>query len=152
VVLRGAPGQPGIVMKAGLLICLIVLVLCMASIGSSRAHASPADGTWLLRDKLAIQISDCEGGLCGRIVWLKNPALRTPAMCGRTIVWGLVPEGPSQWASGWIYDPDDGNTYHLSATLQPDNTISARIYKGIALFGETKILTRVTPADLPGRC
>jgi len=140
-------------MRPELSTCLIILLLCMAaSLGSPLAQASPADGTWLLRDKLAIQISDCEGGLCGRIVWLRNPALRTPAMCGRTIVWGLVPNGPSQWGNGRIFDPEDGNTYHLSATLQPDDTISARIYEGIALFGETKILTRVKVGDLPGRC
>jgi hypothetical protein len=64
----------------------------------------------------------------------------------------LVSEGPSQWGNGWIFDPEDGNTCDLSATLQPDDTISARIYEGIALFGETKLLTRVTPGDLPGRC
>jgi uncharacterized protein (DUF2147 family) len=127
---------------------MLAILACMGAT-LSVAHASPADGTWLFKDKMAIQISDCENALCGRIVWLRNPALRTPAMCGRTIVWGLVPEGPSQWSNGWIFDPEDGNTYHLSATLESDDTISARIYEGIALFGETKILTRVAPADLP---
>ena len=55
------------------------------------AHASPADGTWLLKGKLALQITDCQGALCGRIVWLRNPALRTPAMCGRPMTTALHP-------------------------------------------------------------
>src|SRR5438045_4464354 len=38
------------------------------------AAASAVDGTWLLAGRVAIAISDCQGGICGRIVWLRNPA------------------------------------------------------------------------------
>jgi uncharacterized protein (DUF2147 family) len=133
-------------------LCRILAALVWIGAVVPVAHASPADGTWLLQDKMAIQISDCESALCGRIVWLRNPALRTPAMCGRTIVWGLTADGPSQWGNGWIFDPEDGNTYHLSATLQPEDTIQARIFEGIPMLGETKVLRRIENRSLPGWC
>ena len=64
----------------------------------------------------------------------------------------FTPQGQSQWGGGWIFDPEDHSTYHLSATLEANDTISARIYAGISWFGETKILTRIEPGTLPGRC
>lgn len=142
----------GYLMKQGGELGWVLAALAWTCAVMPAAYASPADGTWLLRDKLAIQISECRNTLCGRIVWLRNAAQRTPEMCGRTIVWGLEPAGQSQWGDGWIFDPEDGNTYHLSATLESDDRISARIYRGIALFGETEILTRIVPRALPGWC
>ena len=56
-------------------------------------------------------------------------------MCGRTIVWGLTSDGPEQWGNGWFFDPEDGNTYNISAQIETNDRISARIYKGISLFG-----------------
>jgi uncharacterized protein (DUF2147 family) len=116
------------------------------------ASASPADGTWLLPGKVAIQIMECDAALCGRLVWLHNPSLRTPELCGRTIVWGLTPAGPLQWSGGWIFDPEDRTTYNLAATLEGTDTLTARIYESIEILGETKILNRIEPGSLPGWC
>jgi uncharacterized protein (DUF2147 family) len=115
-------------------------------------RASPADGTWLLPGKVAIQIMDCEAALCGRVVWLHNPSLRTPGLCGRTIVWGLTPDGPLQWSGGWIFDPENSTTYNLAATLEGNGTLAARVYESIEMLGETKTLTRIEPRSLPGWC
>ena len=67
-------------------------------------------------------------------------------------VWGLTPVGPTRWSGGWFFDPENGSTYDLSAELQSVNTIAARIYKGIPLFGRTEFLTRVPPQSLKGWC
>ncbi len=117
-----------------------------------RADVQPAVGTWLISDRLAIQVFDCQRLLCGRIVWLRQPTLRTPKLCGRTIVWGLTPTGPAHWNNGTFFDPEDGETYNLTATLQPDGSMSARIYEGIALFGKTELLRRISPRSLTGWC
>ena len=119
---------------------------------ASPASAETPDGVWLISDRIAIQVFDCQGLFCGRIVWLRQPALRTPALCGRTIVKGLTPTAPGQWSDGSFFDPENNNTYDLSAALQADGTISARIYDGIALFGRTEILRRIAPDSLQGRC
>jgi uncharacterized protein (DUF2147 family) len=110
------------------------------------------DGTWLVAERVAFDIFPCHNALCGRITWLRNPALRTPEMCGRTIVWGLTSDGPSQWNDGWFFDPEDGATYNVSAHVDTTDRISARIYRGVPIFGHTEVLTRISAHSLPGWC
>jgi hypothetical protein len=37
----------------------------------------------------------------------------------------------------------DGNTYNISAQIETNDRIAARIYKGISLFSRTEIMTRI---------
>jgi uncharacterized protein (DUF2147 family) len=134
---------------------LAALAACLSlwtSWPAGGARAETPDGTWIISDRVAIQVFGCENLFCGRIAWLRQPNLRTPQMCGRTIVWGLTQTAPGQWSDGSFFDPENSTTYNLSAALQPDGTISARIYDGIALFGRTEILRRIDPHSLSGWC
>src|SRR5271156_1124412 len=106
---------------------LLLVALAWPAFGIGSAAASPVDGTWII-DDLGLDLFDCQNLVCGRIVWIKDPK-RRPSQCGRTIIWGLGVVGPSEWAGGSILDPDDGATYQLAATLQPDGGLRARIYK-----------------------
>jgi uncharacterized protein (DUF2147 family) len=115
------------------------------------AQTSDADGTWVIKD-LALDIFNCQNLVCGRVVGVRDPRKRTPEVCGRTIVWGLMKTGPATWTNGSIVDPDNNVTYNLSATLVSDDTLRARIYKGVPLFGRTEILQRVAPSTLAGWC
>jgi uncharacterized protein (DUF2147 family) len=128
----------------------VVLAAIGLMLRCSPAAASPVDGTWAIRD-LVLDIFDCQGAVCGRVAWTKSPQQRRQD-CGRTIVWGLSQAGPESWAGGSIYDPTDGNTYRLSAALETDGTLHARIYQGIPLFGKTEVLTRVPPRSRDGWC
>src|ERR1700744_465400 len=96
------------------------LALCAAAqigiLGCFSSEASPADGNWKIRD-LVLEIFDCQQLVCGQIVWLKDPQRRAK-QCGQTIVWGLAADGTDSWSNGSIYDPTDGNTYRLAATLE----------------------------------
>jgi uncharacterized protein (DUF2147 family) len=114
------------------------------------AKASQVDGAWVTKD-LVLNIFDCEHHVCGRIAWIRDPA-RRPAQCGKTIVWGLGPTGPSVWTGGSILDPDNGRTYRLSATYEADGTLHARIFQGVPLFGKTEILRRVDLKAFTERC
>jgi uncharacterized protein (DUF2147 family) len=125
-----------------------VSALSMGSV--ARAAAPSVTGTWLIRD-LVLRIFDCESHVCGRIVWLRDPK-RRPAQCGRTIVWGLKANGPDEWSGGSILDPDNENTYRLSAVFQPDGTLRARIFKGMPVLGRTEILRRVDLREFSGQC
>lgn len=129
-------------------------VAALAAIGSitlsAPVMASPVDGSWEIRD-LVLDIFSCQNAVCGKIAWTKDPQLRRRD-CGKTIVWGLSSAGPRSWSGGSIYDTTDGNTYSLSATLQPDGTLQARIYRGIPMFGKTETLTKVRTKSLSGWC
>ena len=123
--------------------------------------AAPPDptGVWLLEaNKVAVRIYDCKDGLCGRIVWLREPldkygrlkrdkhnpnmALRDRPVCGIEVLSGLRPAGHDQWDGGTIYNPQDGKTYAASVRAVAPNTIEVRGYVGLPLFGKTKTLTR----------
>ena len=100
--------------------------------------------------EIAFDLFPCQDAACGKIVWLLNPSLRT--LCGRVIIWGLTPDGPSQWNGGWFYDPKGDKTYNLKARVENRDRISARIYKGIPLFGRTEFLNRIESHSLAGWC
>jgi len=137
-------------MKTGIWKTLIAACLLTGIALPGRAETLPVDGAWIIRD-LVLDIFDCQNLVCGRIAWIKDPARRA-SQCGRTIIWGLAAVGASEWTGGSILDPDDDTTYRLSATLQPDGALRARIYKGIQLLGKTKILRRIDLGSLVGRC
>jgi uncharacterized protein (DUF2147 family) len=128
----------------------LLAILVLPMIGIQSIEASRADGEWMIKD-VVLTIFDCGHLVCGRIVWLKDPA-RRPVQCGRTIVWGLVGQGQNEWTGGSILDPDTNTTYQLSAKLQADNTLNARIFKGLPVIGETEVLKRVNLWALADRC
>lgn len=122
----------------------------------------------MFANRVALQIFDCSGLLCGKIVWLlrpdnpagrpdldyrnPDPALRQRHLCGLTIIWGMQPNGHDHWSNGWLYDPKDGITYNVTAELTSPSIITARVYRGIPLLGRTEILVRDPPLRSDGRC
>ena len=56
------------------LIGSIALLLICTIVPALRATASAAapPGVWLMGTKVAIQIFDCSGLLCGRVIWLRD--------------------------------------------------------------------------------
>jgi uncharacterized protein (DUF2147 family) len=146
------------------------LLLFCISIPVPRAPAAAVvpSGVWLMGTKVAIQIFDCSGMLCGRIIWLKapldpqgllkrdklnpDPTLRQRQVCGPTIIWNLRSNCSNSWEGGWFYNPDDGATYRVSMELKSPDLISARIYSGLPIFGETRTLVRVPMGTSAGWC
>jgi len=127
-----------------------IVALAWIVTAATNARASDVDGTWKIKG-VVLDIFNCHGTVCGRIVWTRDPQRRRTE-CGRTIVWGLTPNGPSTWTGGSIYDPDDDATYNLTASLETDGTMHARIYRGIPWLGKTEILSRIAPRSLDGWC
>ena len=155
--------SPGLRCTAFLLTALIVMTMPRMNL-----WAATPEGVWLIDGKAAVQIFDCRGLLCGRILWLQSPrdlqgqlnrdrnnpdfALRQRPLCGLTILWGLRFAGPGRWDDGWFYNPDNGRTYRVSAQLSSDDLIVARVYLGVPFFGETKRLLRVPHGTSEGWC
>ena len=142
--------------------------LLLLVIHNRSASSEVPDGTWLLANRVAVEVFECSGLVCGRIVWLvrprtadgrpdvdrlnPDPALRQRQLCGLTIIWGLQPEGPGRWSNGSFYDPQDGNTYDVTAERTAPDKIAARVYRGIPVFGRTEILIRDPQLSVDGRC
>jgi uncharacterized protein (DUF2147 family) len=115
-----------------------------------------------------VQIDDCGGLLCGRLLWLQtahdadgklkrdkknpDPAMRQRILCGLTLIWNLHASGPGQWDDGRFYNPVSGSTYDMKMELSPFDALVARFYKGTSLLGETKILNRVPHGTSAGWC
>jgi Uncharacterized protein conserved in bacteria (DUF2147) len=145
--------------------CAIILLVTVHPLPASSAMPG---GTWLFANRVALQIFDCSGLLCGRIVWLlrphnpagrpdldhlnPDPALRQRHLCGLTIVWGMQPNGQDHRSNGWLYDSKDGITYNITAELTSPSIITARVYRGTPLLGRTEILIRDPPLRFDGRC
>jgi uncharacterized protein (DUF2147 family) len=143
-------GRQRLLPNAGGIAIRIAICLLAALALSRDVTASPVDGAWKIRN-LALHIFDCQRLVCGRIVWIDDSTKR-PSQCGRTIVWGLEAKGRNEWDGGSILDPNNGETYRLSAVYEPDGTLRARIFRGIPLFGKTETLTRVDLRSLQGLC
>jgi uncharacterized protein (DUF2147 family) len=126
----------------------------------STALAADPQGVWLTEDKDAVlTITNCGGQLCGRIIWLESatdlsgsllldqnnpdPAKKTQRICGLVVMSGIKPSGPDTW-DGYVYNPQDGNTYSGNITVLSDQALKLRAYVGLPIFGRSETWTRVT--------
>ena len=149
----------------------LVLLLASTMAGIVHAHTASAEvpeGVWLIKGKAAVQIFDCKGLLCGRILWLqaphdsqgqlkrdmKNPdsALRQRELCGLTVIWDLRSTGANRWDDGWFYYPASGKTYSIKMELTSSDALVARFYQGMSFVGETETLNRVLHGTSEGWC
>jgi hypothetical protein len=103
----------------------VLLTAAIIFLGAPRAIAQAAvpqgvaavpPGVWLIDEKAAVRIFDCDGLMCGSILWLykprdaqgllnrdkhnPDPSLRERQLCGLTILWNLHPNGPNRWRDG----------------------------------------------------
>ncbi len=136
------------------------LLICLLGLSARAAEPAAALGLWTTEGgKSRVEIFDCSGKLCGKIVWLKelldnrgkekvdreNPdeALKGRKILGLALLSDFVAEGQSgrQWTDGRIYNPEDGQTYKCNMGLQDDGKLKVRGYVGLPLFGKTQIWT-----------
>ncbi len=116
---------------------LFVAALTLAAGAGAAEQASPY-GTWRTPERGGlVEVSQCDGGLCGKILggaagsaeekldrFNKNPALRGRPLLGLYIFRGLKPAGGS-W-KGSIYNPNDGGTYAATVTLKPSGALEVK--------------------------
>ena len=133
----------------------------MLAAGPASAGHGTALGVWFTEgQKSKVEIYDCDGKLCGRIIWLKEPlddkgkekldihnpdqAQRGRKIVGLDLLHGFVasPYDEHEWEDGEIYDPENGKLYSCTLTLEDDGSLDVRGYIGIPLFGRTQVWTR----------
>ena len=143
-------------------------LLSTALTGTLAEAASLEDvfGLWLTENQKAIvEVAPCGQMACGRIVWLAepnrpdgsakvdqnnpDPALQSRPVCGLPLI-GNFQRGGDSWDDGFIYNPEDGETYTSTMHVTTDGNLYVRGYVGLPLFGKSQTWTRA--ADTRGGC
>jgi len=132
---------------------LVVLTALLGAPIARSESASEPTGIWLTQAGDArVRVSKCGGGLCGVIVWLKdpinaatgkpevddknpNPALAKRRMIGLPLFSGMHPSGPNKW-SGQIYNADDGKSYESHISVAGPDTLRVEGCVGVLCGGE----------------
>jgi uncharacterized protein (DUF2147 family) len=98
----------------------------------------------------AVEITDCGGKLCGRLVWLKNAKHKEG--CNLQIFGDVRPVAVGKWDGGWIIDPEKDLTtkYSVELTLLNPKSLKVVGYLGTKFLSET-MMWQKAPNDLK-RC
>lgn len=124
-------------------------------------------GTWLdASGDGGIELKACGQGICGRIVWLKQPkdpqgrpmldalnkdaAKRSTPLCNLQLIGGGTRRPDGGLERGWIYSPEDGARYDVDIVRIDQDRLKVHGYLGVKFLGET-FTWRRAPASL-GRC
>lgn len=131
----------------------ILAALLAASSAKARADGD-VSGIWLTQAGDAkVRVSKCGGGICGVVVWLKepidpatgkpqvddknpNPALAKRPIIGLPLFSAMRPSGPNKW-SGQIYNADDGKSYDSNISVSDPDTLRVEGCVGVFCGGET---------------
>jgi len=117
------------------------------------------DGVWLTQAGDAkVRISRCRSGICGVVVWLKEPIdpatgkpqvddkNPNPALANRPIIglmlFSMRAAGANTW-SGKIYNADDGKTY--ASTISVTGPRSLRVEGCVGAFCGGEDWSRTSP-------
>ncbi|HEY6418422.1 MAG TPA: DUF2147 domain-containing protein [Candidatus Binataceae bacterium] len=153
--------QTAVFAFAPMLVALVGVALAGPPAPSVEDEPTPI-GIWATADaKSHVQIKDCDGKLCGTIVWLQEPldkdgkdaldsknpepGLRTRKILGLVLLSGLEEDEvvPNVWREGEIYSPDNGKTYSCQLTVENSKTLLVRGYIGLSIIGVTETWTRI---------
>jgi uncharacterized protein (DUF2147 family) len=123
-------------------------VAAATSFTASVSQANEATGVWIDHTgRGAVEIVNCGGNLCGRVVWLQSAS--NGEACGMQIIGNAKPMG-GRWDNGWIYDPDAGRRYSVEITPIGGGRLKVLGYAGSKFLSETMIWRRA-PSSLK-RC
>jgi uncharacterized protein (DUF2147 family) len=133
---------------------IITLAALLAAPSAYAQGAGEPTGVWQTQAGDArVKISKCGGGICGVVVWLKepydtatgqpatdsknpNPSLARRPIIGLPLFSGMQPSGPNKW-SGQIYNADDGSTYASSVSVTGADSLRVEGCVGALCGGET---------------
>jgi len=139
---------------AGVGAALGAVFAAVLAAGVACAQTLELSGVWLTQQGDAkVRVSKCSGGICGVIVWLRepmdsatgkpatdsknpNPALASRPMIGLPLFSSMQPVGPNRW-SGQIYNADDGKMYASHISLVGAEQLRVEGCVGAICGGET---------------
>jgi uncharacterized protein (DUF2147 family) len=126
---------------------------------SARAADGDITGWWYDETKRGgILIEPCGEHLCGKVAWIREPLdeagkpkvdlnnpdakLKDRPLCEMPMLGGFDKTDPGEWEDGWIYNPEDGDTYKSRMILQDDGTLRVRGFIGVPWIGKSQTWTR----------
>jgi uncharacterized protein (DUF2147 family) len=133
---------------------VVALVAAVLSAAPASAQGTEPIGVWLTeKGDARVKVTKCGNGLCGVVVWLKepidratgqpqlddknpNPALRTRPVIGIPLFIGMRPSASGKW-TGQIYNADDGGTYVSHVSFETDDALRVEGCVGMICGGET---------------
>ena len=134
---------------------VIAIFVALLAAPSAKAQAGgDVSGVWLTQAGDAkVRVSKCGGGLCGVVVWLREPidpatgkpqlddknpnaALAKRPVLGLPLFTGMHAAGPNKW-SGEIYNADDGKSYRSNISLSGPDALRVEGCVGPLCGGET---------------
>jgi uncharacterized protein (DUF2147 family) len=133
---------------------IAVLATWLAAAPAYAQAGGDPSGIWLTQAGDAkVRVSKCGGGLCGVVVWLReptdtatgkpqiddknpNPALAKRPIIGLPLFTGMRAAGPNKW-SGPIYNADDGKSYASSISVAGPDALKVEGCVGTLCGGET---------------
>ena len=146
----------------------LLLFVTFIAMGVPTATAQPDDvkaddltGLWEPSNgKARVLIQKVGNKYYGRIVWLKekidpatgkpkldknNPdkTLQDSPLLGLRLLKDFEYVGDGTWENGTIYDPENGNTYSCTITMEDENTLNIRGYIGVKTLGRTDVWKRL---------
>lgn len=126
------------------------LLTAAALAGSALAAQASPTGVWLDHTgRAAIEITDCSGKLCGKMVWFKDASNNSKG-CNVQIIGDVKPVAGGKWDNGWILDPEKDSKYDVEITPLSGDRLKVMGYAGMKFLSETYTWTRA-PADIK-RC
>lgn len=160
---RGRPARRQLaaaVSAAAFLVAAWAIVISAPARGANRAGSINAVGRWYAEGGAAqVEITECEGDLCGRVAWLRSPfdedgcelrdrnnpeaELRGRSLVGLDILRARASASGDAAETCTVYDPVSGRTYQCQLWLDGDDRLRLRGYFGVPLFGRTATWLRV---------
>jgi uncharacterized protein (DUF2147 family) len=138
----------------------VLSVACIGQAGASRQTSLA--GFWVTPDgNWVVEITPCVSGFCGQLVGLSrnhqpnalrmdshnpDPAKRDRPLCGLLLMGSFQPSpgDAGKWKDGWVYDPQNGETYSGRMWLDGPDKLKVRGYILIPLFGRSETFRRET--------
>jgi uncharacterized protein (DUF2147 family) len=124
-----------------------IAIVTGATFVAAAAHADNSPlGVWIDHTgRGAVEITDCNGKLCGHVAWVDDA--KNSDQCGKQIIGNVKSVGKNKWDNGWIFDPDRGSKYDVELTALKDDKLKVMGYAGTKWLSETYTWKRA-PADL----
>ena len=122
-------------------------ITCAAAAWTPAFAAGTPLGVWIDHTgRGAVEITDCGGKLCGKLVWFKDTKNNKEG-CNFQIIGNVSPVAGGKWDNGWIIDPDKDpdKKYDVEITPMGDQKLKVMGYAGMKFLSETMIWTRARP-------
>lgn len=151
--------KEAMIRKSILGLALLIGAGAFLSAMPARAGGDDITGWWFDQTQRAgILIAPCGQQLCGKIAWLREPLdpagkpkldnenpdakLKTRTLCQLPMIGGFNKTGQGEWEDGWIYNPEDGDTYKSRMVLQDDGNLRVRGFIGVPWLGKSQVWSR----------